>query len=212
MMGGGDARHLEDVARDGLRLPALLRLDARIGAGRVDEAQDRPAELAGHLHDSERLAVAVRARHAEVARDALARVAPLLVAEHDDGPAVVDGRARDDGGVIRKAPVAAELDEVLAERLDDVERVRALGMPGDQRLLPGRQLGVDLCLQIGDPLLELGALAIRVGAEALERQILLPELEDGLLEVLFIQLHAPMLPPLPPPRAVSASANADIGV
>ena len=67
-----DDRHVEDghlaqVQRDGLGDAALLGLDAGIGRRRVDEDDDRPAELLGHLHHAQRLAIALRPRVAEVA-------------------------------------------------------------------------------------------------------------------------------------------------
>jgi len=52
-------RHLEDVATDGLRLAALFGADARVGAGRVDEAEDRQAEFFSELHQAQGLAVAL---------------------------------------------------------------------------------------------------------------------------------------------------------
>src|SRR5690606_27057720 len=51
---------------DRLRLAARLGIDAGIGARRVDQGQDREAEPVGQLHQADRLAVALRPRHAEI--------------------------------------------------------------------------------------------------------------------------------------------------
>ena len=44
------ARHLEKIAPDRLRLAALLGIDARIGTGRIDEREHRQRKLLGELH------------------------------------------------------------------------------------------------------------------------------------------------------------------
>ncbi len=57
-------------ARDGLGLAALLRSDAGIGAGGIDQAHHRKLEAVGHLHQPHGLAIAFGARHAEIVLDA----------------------------------------------------------------------------------------------------------------------------------------------
>src|SRR2546422_9593752 len=64
----------------------LFRSEPGVGAGRVDERDDGFGELLGEVHEPQRLAIALRVRHPEVAGDLLARVAALLVADHDDRP------------------------------------------------------------------------------------------------------------------------------
>src|SRR5437899_2385526 len=122
---GDDGRteggHLAEVPCDRLRLAPLLGADAGVRAGRVDEAEDRLAELLGELHEAERLAIALGVRHAEVARDLLTRVAPLLVADDDDPLSLEPRQATDDRRVVPVEPVAVELDEVLEEEPDKVE-------------------------------------------------------------------------------------------
>ena len=116
-----------------------------IGAGRVDERDDGLAELGRELHQPERLAVALGVRHAEVARDVLAGVAPLLVADHHHRLAVEAGEAAHDRLVVAEDAVAVQLDAVLEQQADEVERVRALRVPGDLGALPGGQARVDRC-------------------------------------------------------------------
>ena len=86
--------HQPDRAGDRLGDAALLGLRAGMGAGHVDEGDDRQAEPLGELHDPHRLAVALGVGHAEVAPDVLVGVGALLLADDDDPPAVDPGEAR----------------------------------------------------------------------------------------------------------------------
>ena len=79
----------------------------------VDERDDREAEALGELHDPDRLAIALRVRHPEVAPDVLVGVGPLLLTDDRDHAAVEPGQAGHDRGVVAEQPVAVELDEVL---------------------------------------------------------------------------------------------------
>ena len=76
-----EQRHLAQVERDRLSDAALFGFDARIGRRRVDEHDDRPAELLGQPHHAQRLAIALGPRVAEVPEDLLLGVAALLVAD-----------------------------------------------------------------------------------------------------------------------------------
>ena len=57
-------------ARDGFGLSAFLGADAGIGAGGIDDRQHGNAESIRHLHQPDRLAIALRPRHAEIMLDA----------------------------------------------------------------------------------------------------------------------------------------------
>ena len=72
----GDAEpgHGELAAGDPPALPVLLRGDAGVGAGRVDQRDDREAVAVGELHRPHRLAVALGVGHPEVPVRALADV------------------------------------------------------------------------------------------------------------------------------------------
>ena len=116
-----------------LGLAALLGADAGIGARRVDQADDRQAELRGQLHLVERLAVALGMGAAEEALVALLERAALLVADEHHLEVVEPGEAGADGPVVAERPVAVQLDELVEDQLDVVERLRPLadaGRPG----------------------------------------------------------------------------------
>ncbi len=65
-------------------LAALFGADAGIGAGGVDQREHRDAEAVGHLHQAHRLAIAFRARHAEIVLDPALGAGALFLADHTD--------------------------------------------------------------------------------------------------------------------------------
>src|SRR5207247_8991750 len=117
-------RHATQVARDGVGLTALLGTEPRIGAGRIDERDDRLAELRGQLHQPQRLAISLGVRHAEVARDLLARVASLLMTHHDDRAAFEARESAADGGTVAEQTMAVQPGKASKRRLPPVARVR----------------------------------------------------------------------------------------
>ena len=154
MIGHRQARHDLEVLGDGLGLAALLGVDAGIGAGRVDEGEDGQPEPRRQLHQAPRLAVALGARHAEVAPHVLLGAAPLLVADDHHRPPAEAPHAADDRLVVAEGAIAVQLDEVLEQAADVIERERAQRMARQQHLLPRRQLGEDLALQLARLALE----------------------------------------------------------
>ena len=95
-----------------------------MGTRDVDEGDDRQPEPLGELHRPHRLAVALGVGHAEVAPDVLVRVGALLLADDDD-PTPVEARQADDHRrVIAEQAVAVELDEVVGDAVDELERPR----------------------------------------------------------------------------------------
>ena len=71
----------------------------------------------------------------------------LFLADPDTGEAAEARQAALDRGILAIHPVAGERLEVVDQPGDVVAEVRALGMPGDLRLLPGGQAGVGLAQQ-----------------------------------------------------------------
>src|SRR5690348_1385673 len=132
--------HFLEVARDRLALAALLGADARISAGGVDEGEHGQAEAFGHLHQAQRLAVAFRTRHAEVAADLRLDVAALLVTDHHHRPPDHAREAADDRRVVGIHAIARELVEFIANHGQVVAGVGAPRMPRQLRDLPWRQV------------------------------------------------------------------------
>src|SRR5437867_12854853 len=86
--------------------------DAGVGARRVDEGDDRLAELVGELHQAQRLPVAFGMRHPEVPCDLLARLPPLLVPDDHHALVLEAGEAGHDRRIVAEEPIAVELEEV----------------------------------------------------------------------------------------------------
>ena len=142
-----------DRAGDRLALAARLGIDPGIGAGGVDKGQHRQPEPLGEPHQPPRLAIAFRARHAEIVLDARLGVGPLLGAEHDDAAAAKPADAADHRRILGEGAVAGERHELVDQPGDVVEAVRPLGMARDLHLLPRRQLRIALAAAAGWPAL-----------------------------------------------------------
>src|SRR5207302_10010958 len=84
----GQAQHRGLRTGDRAALSVLLGDDSRVRAGRVDQRYQREAETAGDLHGPDRLVVALRVGHAELAVEPLLDVATLLLADERDGAAL----------------------------------------------------------------------------------------------------------------------------
>ena len=154
-------------AGDRLGLAALLRTLAGVGAGRVDERDDREREAVGEVHEPDRLAVALGAGHAEVAGDARAGVVALLVADHHHGAAVEAGEAAHDRVVVGEVAVAGERGPLAEERVDIVLAVRPFRVPRHQRLPPRVERAVEVVEKRGRLAVEAGRLLVHVRLAAL---------------------------------------------
>src|SRR5207253_3756137 len=111
------------------------------------EGEDRLVESLGQAHQAERLAIAFRIGHPEVALHPFFQRLALLWSDDDDGAAVQAGEPRHDGLVVAVQTVTVEFQEAVADPTDVVERGRPLRMPGDLSALPGSEAGVDLRLE-----------------------------------------------------------------
>ncbi len=143
-----EARHLEEVARDGLALAALLGAKTGVRAGEVDEGKYRAAELLRDLHGAQRLAIALGIGHAELARGALLQRPALEIADDHHGLIVKGGHAAAHRGIVAEGAVAVDLAEVVEERLNIVHGIGPLGMSRNLCLLPclGDRLGCLRCV------------------------------------------------------------------
>src|SRR5208282_718520 len=128
---------------DRLGLAALLGVDARKGAGRVDERDHRQAEAVGELHEPHRLAVALRPRHAEIVPEAALGVGALLLADDAHRLALEPAEPADDRLVLAEIAVASQRREFRDEAFEIIRAARPFLLPGDLGLLPRRQAGVE---------------------------------------------------------------------
>ena len=212
-------RHFQQVAADGLGLATLFGPHAGEGARGVDEGDDGQAELLGQLHQAQRLAIALGTRHAEVAVRALLGVAPLLVADDNDAAAVETGHTAHDGGIVGKGAITVQLVEVGHQRMDVVQRVGALRVPGHHGRLPGRELVVEI-LQLGialraQPVDLLGDIDGRFSLHVAQLLDLALEFGNGLFKIQIGCLHRcrcdlqrrQVVPAGPSSRVMPASAS-----
>src|SRR5688572_29131 len=126
-----DRRDLEPQharLRPGDRSPlaVLLRRDAGVCARRVDERDERKPVSLCELHRPHRLPIPLRVGHAEVPEAALRDVPSLLVPDECDRATPERAEARDDRVVVHAAAIAVQLEPVVEDALDVVERVGAL--------------------------------------------------------------------------------------
>ena len=116
-------------------------------------------------------------------------------------PAAEAAEPGDDRRVLGEFPVAGERREILDQELAGiVDEMRPVGMAGDLRLLPGRQLGVDVGERLAGARLQPGDLVIdgdRVALVAERAQLLDLALEigDRLFEIEVAAHPDPERPP-----------------
>ncbi len=146
----GDAEREACVGRacDRFRHAALLGADAGIGAGGIDDRQHGNAETIGHLHQPDGLAIAFRARHAEIVLDAAVGGGALFLADHADALAAKTAEAAHQRLVLGELAVAGHRREFRHQRFDEIGEMRALRMARHQRLLPWRQIGVEVAQRL----------------------------------------------------------------
>src|SRR5207237_6110123 len=138
------ARHLPQVAGNGLRLSALLRAQARVSAGCVHKSKDGPAEFLRNMHGPQRLAITFRVGHAKIAVNLLPRVAGLLMPDQQHLFTVETGHATNNCGIVTKGAIAVNLTPISEDALNIVEEVRALRMTRQFCLFPCVQVRINL--------------------------------------------------------------------
>ncbi len=173
-----EPRHLEHALGDDLRLAALFGADAGIGAGRVDQADDRELVLGRELHLGHRLAVAFGMGAAEEALVAFFERFALVVAGDHHLVAIELGEAGAERAVVAIELVAVEFDEFVEHEVEVVGEHRPVGMPGDLHRLPRVELAVDAAGGVGQLAAERADLVVQLGRLRFRRV----ELVDPLLE------------------------------
>ena len=175
-----------DRARNRLGLPALLSPDTRIGAGRIDQGQNRQLKTLGELHQPHSLSVALGVGHAEIMAHPPFRIRALFMPNHHDRATAKPRQPPLDRLIITKIAVTRQRRIVVEEHLDIGAEMRPLGMSRHLSLLPGRQLGICLAKQLVSALLQPLDLISEINVAAFGKVIefldLAFELTDGLLE------------------------------
>src|SRR6185312_9751260 len=144
-----------------------------------------------------RFAIPLGLRHSEVPLLPLLNVSTLLMAHEHDGHAIEHCRAAHDRAVPVTESIAVELDELLANLLDVIQRVRTAIGSGDKDVLPGSRSAVH---RVNVPLQSLfefsepafaSRLALRIGLLSNELSVFrdpLFEVDQRLLP-LFVRLR-----------------------
>ena len=149
--GNPDSDHRRDAPRDRTTLATLLGPGSGECSRCVDERHERDVQLFGERHDAPRLAIALGARHTEIAVRALLGVPALLLTDERHRLVVIATDAAHNGRIVAKRPVSAQLLEVSTQPRDVVERVRPILVACELDRVPagGRVLGRALDL-VGD--------------------------------------------------------------
>ena len=149
--GHRQARHLAQIMRDGFGLTALFGVDSGIGSRRVDEGEDRPAEILRPAASREGICDSPPASPCPKFRaSALLGVAAFLVAHHHDGASVKSRKSGDQRRIISIRAVAVNFGEVRKKQADVIERVRTFGMARHLRALPRTKIREEFVLEFVD--------------------------------------------------------------
>jgi hypothetical protein len=158
------------------------------------KVKQRQLEALGHLHQAQRLAIAFRARHAEIALDLALGVASLLVADDHHRLAVDARQSTHDRGVVGIGAIACQLLEFIADELQVVEGVGSLRVARELRDLPGRECLEDfrgakfqLLAQLADLFFDVERAAMAGMAKLLDLRF---QFGDGLFEIEEVRVHA----------------------
>src|SRR3546814_10992113 len=103
----------------------------------------RISDWSSDVCSSDLLAVALGARHAEVAAHLGLDVAALLVADDHHAAAADAAQAADDGGVVGIGAVAGQFLELVADHPDVIVGVRPRGVARPTRYLPRGEVAKD---------------------------------------------------------------------
>jgi hypothetical protein len=134
--GYAEAGHFPEVNGDGFSLAAFFGVDAGIGTGGVEEAEDRAVKLGGELHTTEGFPVAFRLGHGKVPLELLLGVAALLVADYHYRLTIEEAVAAHDGSVVAVGPVAVDFLEIGDESFEVIKGMGTLGMASELDSLP----------------------------------------------------------------------------
>ena len=139
------------------------------------------------VHQTHGLAVSTRRGHTEVTGHVLLRIASLLVADEQHRALAKTADTAHQGLVVIATAVAMELDPVVAEHLDEIQRAGAMGMARNLDLLGRREALKDLLTATGCQGLQLVELLtdihFGISGQLTDLLNLLLQLHQGLLEL-----------------------------
>src|SRR4029078_10510170 len=98
----------------------------------------------GHLHQPYRLAIPFGTRHAEIVLDAAVGGGALLLAHDADRLPPETAEAAHQSLVFGELAVTRHRGEFSDQRVDEIGEVRALRMARHQRLLPWREVVIEV--------------------------------------------------------------------
>ena len=133
-------RHLKEVAGNRLALASLLCLHTRECTWRIDKTDDRTVKFRRLFHQTERLSVSFRRRHAEVVLHAVFRGFTSLLSNDRDRHSIERCHTADDRHIIAIIPVAVELGKIVKQDPDIIAGVQTSGATGLAYCLPGVSL------------------------------------------------------------------------
>ena len=133
-------RHFKEVAGNCLALASLLCLHTRECTWRIDKTDDRTVKFRRLFHQTERLSVSFRRRHAEVVLHAVFRGFTSLLSNDCDRHSIERCHTADDRHIIAIIPVAVELGKIVKQDPDIIAGVQTSGATGLAYCLPGVSL------------------------------------------------------------------------
>ena len=193
---GAQIGHFQQVACDRLGLTTLLGTHTGIGTGGIDKGHDRQFEAFRQVHQTQCLAIALGAWHAEVADHLFLGITALLLPDDNQWTAIQPGHAADNGAVIRVGAIPVQLLKIGKQTVDVVLGIGTLGMTRQLGNLPGGEIGKDglgqalaLCLQATDLLTDIDLGVVPHIAQLLDLRL---QFGDGLLKFEKIHIHGLM--------------------
>ena len=90
---------------------------------------NRTVKFLGHVHHSHCLAVPFGLGHRKIAMPTLVNIAALLLPNYANLGAVEPRKSGYHRRVVRKPPVAMHLNKVRKNRVENIHRIRPVGMP-----------------------------------------------------------------------------------
>ena len=141
-------RHFENVAANGFALVAFFGINSGKRTRRIHKCEYRQLEFFGGFHQPQRLAIAFWFAHAEVAHGAHFCAAAFLMTQYHAGATVETRQSANDGKIIGHMTIPMKFHKIGEDAVEIVQRIRPVGVAGNLRDLPGREIAVDVLGQL----------------------------------------------------------------